>query len=719
MSGDGKNEFAELAFYKEALDRTFIVATTDTTGAITYVNDKFCQISQFGRDELIGANHRIVQSGHHPTSYFKNMYRTVAKGNTWHGEIKNRAKDGSFYWVDTTITPYTDVSGKIVQYVSIRSDITARKQAEADLLASQHRFRDIAEISSDWIWECDDQLRFTYLSDSFTQVTGVPTEQVLGKSRDELGKNTEADWVSHVADLNARRSFRNFRYTLRHDTDQAVYVSISGKPIFDEAGSFLGYRGTGSDRTASENMTRQLARQAATMGKMNSVARLMNAVAMIANQSKHMDAALTACLDLICTSNGWEVGHVYLPATDGSRKLHPTDVWFLSEEGRFDTFKAVTSRSTFGAGEGLPGRVLESKEAGWIRDVAADSNFPRAEVARSAELRGGAAFPVMIRDQVVAVLEFYSREPMEPNSELVKILGHVCRQIGQVVERERSERELTAHRDHLQELVDEATAELKGKAEELEAALAKERQLNELQQRFVSMASHEFRTPLAIIDSTAQRLMRRAEKDLLTPEDVGKRIDKIRMTVQRMTRLMESTLAAARMQDGKIKVVIEDCNISHTIRDVCARQQEISKNHHVTCHLTELPASIRADAGCVEQILTNLLSNAIKYSRDNPNIEVTASATDTMVDIAVRDHGIGIDEEELDRIGERFFRATTSTGIAGTGIGLSLVRMLVGQHQGSLKVTSRKGEGSTFLISLPIAGPDQPKQADFTATQVA
>jgi len=668
---------------------------------------------------FIGGNHEVKVISREAVGSSGIGGCTIANGRVWKGEIKNRAKNGSIYWVETTITPYTDASGKVVKYVSLRNDITARKTAEADLLTSQQRFRDIAEISSDWIWECNEDLCFIYLSESFTQVTGIPIDQVLGKSREELGRNTDADWASHLADLNARRPFRDFTYTLGQNTDQPKHVAISGKPIFDSTGTFLGYRGTGSDRTVSENMTRQLAQQAATMGKMNSVARLMNSTSIVANQSKSMDAALNSCLELISTANGWEVGHVFLRAPDASDRLETTDIWFFSEPERFDAFKEESAKSTFGPEEGLPGRVLLSKEAGWVADLAADAGYSRAQVAMAAGLHGAAAFPVMVRDQVVAVLEFFSTEPMEPNDELVEILSHVCRQISQVVERERAERELTAHRDHLQELVDRATAELKAKAEELTSALAKERQLNELQQRFVSMASHEFRTPLAIIDTTAQRLKRKSERGQLTPEDTCARIEKIRTTVQRITRLMESTLAAARMQDGKIKVVIEACDIGEVVRDVCARQQEISKNHRVSCVLASLPETIQADSGSVDQMLTNLLSNAIKYAPNAPDIEVTAHTRDDHVVISVRDQGIGIDEDELERIGERFFRATTSTGIAGTGIGLSLVKMLVDQHDGSLQIASTKGEGSTFAVQLPIAGPEKREPADTNEPQVA
>lgn len=284
------------------------------------------------------------------------------------------------------------------------------------------------------------------------------------------------------------------------------------------------------------------------------------------------------------------------------------------------------------------------------------------------------------------------------HGEPVRLVGtHV-----DISERKEHEEEMIRHRDHLEELVAARTKDVEDKAKQLKLALQRAEAYNALQQKFVSLVSHEFRTPLTIIDGAAQRLRR--HKDKLGPSEVIERTDKVRAAVARMVSLIDTTLYASRLDEGKIDMQVEAFDIAALLKEVCNRQLEISPGFRIQLDIDKLPSTIFADPKLIDHVFSNLMSNAVKYSPDTPAIDVKGGQDGDAVLISVTDNGVGMSKDDLAHMFERFFRAQTAKGIRGTGIGLSVSKEFVEMHGGHIHVESHEGKGSVFTVELPIVG---------------
>lgn len=244
----------------------------------------------------------------------------------------------------------------------------------------------------------------------------------------------------------------------------------------------------------------------------------------------------------------------------------------------------------------------------------------------------------------------------------------------------------------------------------LSAALSKEQRASSLQRAFVSMVSHEFRTPLTIIDGEAYRINKL--KETITPENLEKRAKTIRTAVTRLVNLIEKILYTSRAFDNKIVMKVGRVNLWNLLRSICYQHSQVSASHKIIFNIYDIPVSIKGDVDLLTYVFDNLIGNAIKYSPSGSEIEVSGTAEHSKAVISIRDQGIGIPKDDLTNLFEPYYRGSNVGGISGSGVGLYLVRSFVLMHGGRIEVESEVGKGSTFTVHLPISAAELPRAAD-------
>jgi signal transduction histidine kinase len=246
----------------------------------------------------------------------------------------------------------------------------------------------------------------------------------------------------------------------------------------------------------------------------------------------------------------------------------------------------------------------------------------------------------------------------------------------------------------------ESEQRLARQAAMLEQQLAYEQKLMRQQRDFVSMISHEFRTPLTAIDAHAQRL--RNMRDHITPEALAERATRIRASVLRITGLMDNLLNSSRLMDGDVQLLFQPkpLDLRTLLQEVCAFARETSPSATLEEDFGDTPLPLAGDAKLLFQMFGNLLSNAIKYSTSNIFVRITARRTQAHTVVKIADQGIGIPASDLENLFTRYYRGQNVSGMVGTGVGLYLAKTVVELHGGTIDVNSEEGAGACFTVTF-------------------
>ena len=402
---------------------------------------------------------------------------------------------------------------------------------------------------------------------------------------------------------------------------------------------------------------------------------LMLDITTAANEAPSFQAALRMALDHIRTHTRWPIGHVWV--TREEEHLESSGLWSTDDPERFAGLIAATREIAVPPGIGLPGRVLAMRQAVGVTDVLDDAAFLRTRVVSDLGVRAAFSFPVLVGTEVVAVLEFFSSRPIEPDAEFLGVMSHVGIQLGRVAERERAEAAQQAARSAAEDAL-------------------------RMRDEVLRMAAHDLKNPIHTIKLASSLL------DEVEPTDEQRRwqLGVIRRTTEHMERLVGGLLDLKRLEAGHgIPIEPRSTTVESLLEqsDSLFAAQARAKGVEIVREAPEEPTAVHADPDRALQVLWNLTGNAIKFTPVGGRVIVTAAERNGEVIFSVSDTGPGIDPEDGERLFDPFWQ-DKRTARLGTGLGLPISKAIVEAHGGSIWVESTPGEGATFHFTLPCAG---------------
>lgn len=659
-----------------AVDEHAIVSIADRRGNITYVNDRFCEISGYSRDELMGKNHRIIRSNHHSPDFYQDLWRSISAGRVWAGDICNQRKDGTHYWVASTITPFLDENHIPYQYVSIRTDITAVKENEEMLRSEGELHEAINHIAS--------RLLVMDAADLSPAIT-----ELLEKTQAVLG--TEAAFLTLFHEpalgLNAGQSW-----------------SVPGR--YAHLGQPLGQNWAWL-RNAPRLFLRSQLEHDAWPTDLRPIAEHSDIRSLLILPLTHQEQ----CLGHVSFSNfsrerQW--GDREIRVLQMLTGLITQSIVRIRAEETALRHKEMMRRGQLFANIGTWEWHITTGELYWTERIAPLFGYEEGEVQTSYENFMQAVHPHdrdLVATRITACIQ---------NDELYEVEHRIVRPDGTVrwlLERGDVVRAADGRPLRMIGVVQDIDAR-KQAEEQLVKARQEAERANAAKSDFLSSMSHELRTPMNVILGFAQLL---EYDDTLTP-DQRDSTREIANAGQHLLELINDVLDLAKVESGKLSVSLEAVDVDPLIRECLLQMAPIAEDHGVTLGSGDrLEARVHADYTRLRQVLLNLLSNAIKYNRAGGRVLVTSERHESPnhLCLCVTDTGYGIERDQITRLFQPFERLDAQQATTeGTGIGLTITRRLVELMNGTIDVESTPGKGSTFRVLLPIAQgaevPDRP-----------